>query len=273
MNKTITLGLGLVIASASLFGATAAQAATIADPQGVLLDTVDATMTSDTPTLDLSNSAGYVANGYLGGDSQCTLDNINFNNSGPIRRYVELPIIVTKGGHFTFRIVNQSPDYDGQNDKNPVSDPFLALYGTFNTSDLDAGLVGCNDDAYFSALTTSWSNGDTFPTNEVFNTNDRWSHFEAELEPGAYSAIFTTFIATDSINSGNWSYPQTVTFEYWGPECSIEGAACGSAEVPSAALAETGIDEATMSTVASFALMTALAGLTVLVARRRRARN
>lgn len=273
MNKTVKWGLGLVLASASFFGATAAHAATIADPQGVLLDTVDATMTADSPTLDLSNSAGYLANGYLGADPQCTLDNINFNNSGPIRRYVELPIVVTKGGHFTFRIVNQSPDYDGRNDKNPVSDPFLALYGTFNTSDLDAGLVGCNDDAYFSALTTPWVNGDAFPTNEVSNTNDRWSHFEADLEPGAYSAIFTTFIATDSINSGDWSYPQTVTFEYWGPECSIEGAACASAVEPSPSLAATGVDEATLSTVASVALLTALAGLTVLVARRRLARD
>ena len=272
MNKTLKWGLGLVIASASIFGATAAQAATIADPQGVLLDTVDATMTADSPTLDLTNSAGYVANGYLSDDPQCTLDNINYNNSGPIRRYVALPIVVTTGGHFTFRIVNQSPEYNNRNDENPVSDPFLALYGTFTTSDLDAGLVGCNDDAYFSALTIPWSNGDEFPTNGVSNTNDRWSHFEAELEPGAYTAIFTTFIATDTINSGAWSYPQTVTFEYWGPECSIEGATCASAEVPSAALPATGIDEATTSSVASFALMTALAGLTVLLVLRRRAR-
>ena len=273
MNKTIKWGIGLVVASASLFGATAAQAATIADPQGVLLDTVDATMTAASPTLDLTNSAGWVADGYLGGDSQCVLDNVNFNNTGPIRRYVELPIVVTKGGHFTFRIVNQSPEYTGDNFLNPVSDPFLALYGTFNTADLDTGLVGCNDDAYDSVLSPAWQNGDTFPTNGVSNTNDRWSHFETELVPGAYTAIFTTFLDTDSINGGAWTYPQTVTFEYWGPECSIEGAVCASPEDASSSLPATGIDEGTMSTVASVALFTALAGLTMLVVLRRRARD
>jgi LPXTG-motif cell wall-anchored protein len=179
-----------------------------------------------------------------------------------------LPIVVTKGGHFTFRIVNQSPEYNNRNDENPVSDPFLALYGTFNTSDLDSGLVGCNDDAASSNLANPWANGDTFPTNGVSNSNDRWSHFETELVPGAYTAVFTTFIATDTINGGSWSYPQTVTFEYWGPECSIEGAVCASSSLPA-----TGVDEATTSTVASVALVTALAGLMVIVALRRRARD
>lgn len=268
MKKMTLLGAGMALALTGTFGATTANAATISDPQGVLLSTVEAVMTAESPTLDLTNSAGWVSGASLGGDPACSLDHPiiggGVNPSDPIRRYVPLTINITKAGHFTFRIVDQNPAYTGNNSENPVSDPFLALYKDFNTADLDAGLQGCNDDAASSALSNPWSNGDTFPTNGVSNTNDRWSHFEVELEPGTYTAVFTTFLATADINSGAWSFPQQVTFEYWGPECSIEGATCSSGT-----LANTGISQSTTSVLGSIALMVSVAGVGALVVVRR----
>ena len=103
----------------------------------------------------------------------------------------------------------------------------------------------------------------TFPTTGNSNTNNRWSHFTAELQPGHYSVVLTTWGA---VTESDWAAlvaadvaPQSAIFEYWGPECGIETAEC---------LADTGVDSQP-------ALMTGLAllviGMAVIAVRRRRA--
>lgn len=75
IKKFAIAGSAAALVAASLFGATAAQAADIPNPEGVLLDTVTATMTADSPILDLNNSDGWVNdNGNLGGQEVCNFD-------------------------------------------------------------------------------------------------------------------------------------------------------------------------------------------------------
>ena len=261
-NKVAAVAL---VAATSLFGATAAHAADIANPQGQLLDTVTATIPASPNTLDLNNSAGWLTDGNLAGNSDC-----NLNNDGPERVYVGLTIKINKAGHYTFRIVGQDPAFGGDTTTNPISDPYLALYQNFNTSDLDAGVVGCNDDAATSSFLSSnpWVNGDTFPTNGESNTNDRWSHFEADLQPGTYTAVLTTWSQITAADYNSSFAPESATFEYWGPECGIETSACASSSKKK--LATTG-SNSNETLFAGIALL--VAGASVVRSRRRSAQK
>jgi LPXTG-motif cell wall-anchored protein len=164
--------------------------------------------------------------------------------------------------------VGQNPAYDNNIAANPISDPYLALYSNFNPSDLDAGVVGCNDDAASSSFLSSnqWFNGDTFPTNGESNTNDRWSHFEADLQPGNYTAILTTWAQITAAEYTSSFAPESATFEYWGPKCGIETAACAAKKK----LATTG-SNSNESLFAGIALL--VAGASVVRSRRRSAQK
>lgn len=247
------------VLATSLLGATAANAADIPDPQGVLLDTVTATINgaSSPSMLDLTNSAEWVDNGHLDGISSCA-----FSTDGADRAYKALTLRVVKAGHYTFRIVQTDPEFDGDISSSPMMDPYLALYREFDPAQLDDNVVGCNDDEY-DDLSTPWVNGDTFPTNGVHNTNDRWSNFQADLTPGNYTVLLTTY---GNYSSAAWSSigTQSATFEYWGPNCGIQGATCKTA---SSGLANTGSDSLS-EIVASFLLIAA--GITVSAMRRKK---
>ena len=255
LSKLSAVAVAVAFVGSSVFGATAAHAADIADPQGTLLDTKTATITATPGVLDLNNSADWLVDGNLGGDSICNLD-----VTGGDRVYQALNLKILLAGHYTFRIVQTNPEFGGDYTASPIQDPFLALYSGFTTANLDSGLIGCNDDEYNSALNPSWSNGDTFPTNGVSNTNDRWSHFEADLQPGDYTVVLTTWAP---VTLANWAAnaPQSADFEYWGPNCGIEGGTCNSA----ASLANTGVDVSGIALLASALLAV---GIVVVVRRR-----
>lgn len=72
-----------------------------------------------------------------------------------------------------------------------------------------------------------------FNLNVKPNTNDRWSVFEADLQPGNFTAILTRRSPVTLADWGPFA-PESATFEYCGPECGIEGA--------TRALANTGVD-------------------------------
>jgi len=243
------------LAVASVFGASAANAADIPNPQGVLLDTVTATITATPGTLDLNNSASWVSDGTLAGNASCGLD-----VTGADRVYQSLNIKIVKAGHYTFRIVGTDPVFAGDDTASPIQDPYLALYSGFDTANLDNGVVGCNDDEW-DTLANPWANGDTFISNGESNTNDRWSVFEADLEPGDYTAVLTTW---GPVTLASWAAnaPQSATFEYWGPECGIEGAVC--------ALPDTGANASVIGSSVAISAGLLVAGVLALVMVRRR---
>ncbi len=224
-GKKIALPAALLLATTTMLAASPAQAADIANPQGVLLDTVTATITATPDFLDLNNSPSWVSDGNLATLSQCA-----FSTDGGSRVYKALNLKITKAGHYTFRIVGTAPAYNGDINESPIQDPFMALYKGFDPLHLDQNVVGCNDDEY-DTVNPAWVNGDTFPTNGESNTNDRWSNFESDLTPGNYTVILTTY---NQVTSAAWSpvAPQSATFEYWGPECGIETVACAASTTP-----------------------------------------
>jgi len=158
LTKKLALPATLLLSAAAIFASSPAQAADIADPQGVLLDTVTATLSATPDYLDLNNSPSWVTDGNLAALSQCA-----FSTSGSSRIYKALNLKITKAGHYTFRIVGTNPAFGGNIMESPIQDPFMALYKGFDPLHLDQNVVGCNDDEY-DTVNPAWVNGDTFPT-------------------------------------------------------------------------------------------------------------
>lgn len=181
-----------------------------------------------------------------------------------LRVYSKLSFTVVKEGLYTFRVV----DATGVGGANDFGDPYLALYSAFDPQNLDANLVGCNDDIGTAAL-------DVLLPGYNFNTMDpyfegydapedgdigQYPYFAVTLAPGSYTLITTTFTAQDKASWVSDALgPQSVIFEYWGPECGIEGSC-------DATLANTGVDVAGTVSLAGLAL---LGGIVMLAWRRR----
>jgi LPXTG-motif cell wall-anchored protein len=173
---------------------------------------------------------------------------IGYNGTN-FRVYSTLSITILKPGEYTFRVVDSTVAVEADH---PFNDPYLALYSRFSTSDLDAGVVGCNDDGSLE--------GDYFPGYETKEYNELYPYFTSTLQPGTYTLVLMTYgpVTADAWNSGNLG-PQSVTFEYWGPECGVEGGSCE--------LAQTGV-EPLGYLVASGALFLVGAGALVIARRR-----
>lgn len=192
----------------------------VPNPDSTLIGTVDTSLDL-TKTLDLNNSAGWARTvidpetlqparaGQLASNSNCVLGTSNAK-----RFYQTQSLNVVKGGSYTFRIVKTNGDI--------VSDPFLVLYSTLNTANLDSGLVGCADDYTPSgdagAENTFISSGTAF--------NPFYSYLKVDLTPGNYTALFTTFSGFDTFVGD-----QTAKLELWGPDCGIDVPVCVAARV------------------------------------------
>lgn len=181
-------------------------------------------------------------------------------NDSEFRVYSTLEITIVKSGVYTFRVVDSTlgPDAD-----NPFGDPYLALYTTFDLNNLDSGVVGCNDDGGLDqdADDNDIEGGVYFPGYETKEYNSLYPIFSSQLEPGKYTLVLMTYSA---VTAAQWQAenlgPQSVIFEYWGPECGVEGGTC--------ALAQTGVDTSGYLAAAAALL---LAGAGALVVARRRA--
>jgi hypothetical protein len=155
----------------------------------------------------------------------------------------------------------------------PVGDNFLALYSEFDPTDIDSGVIGCNDDGddpgsaagdlWAIAQTAADSRGQNdrniyTTTGHILDNQFAW--FTATLQPGQYTMVGTLY---ETFTEGEWSdelagaevTEASITYEMWGPE---GGLVLG--------LADTGVDP-------SFGLWTGLAlagtGVAITVARRR----
>lgn len=143
--------------------------------------------------------------------------------------YQTLQLEITQAGEFTFRITSTSPNtaqnvtqltpISSSSYPPPIFDPFLAVYSTFDPNNPDNNLVGCNDDR--SAL-PSTVDGNYLSNGTVLSTV--WSQFDAELQPGIYTIVLTTY---GTYNSEQWAaqasgFSQTASIQLWGPAGAIK---------------------------------------------------
>lgn len=203
-------------------------------PSGQLLLTQDVVIRANPPMLAAGTPGG--DNHLLGGDELCELD---VDDDVAERPYGTVEIVISKAGKYTFRNITTDPvgSYEDRagSDENPINDPFLALYGAFDPSQIDDGVIGCSDDLddRFDYDSVNADIGELTGSG-VFMEGHR-PYFTARLEPGTYTLVFTMY---DAVSAAKWASgdggawePGRVsgTFEMWGPADSIclsDDAAC-----------------------------------------------
>jgi hypothetical protein len=216
----------------------------VADPSGTLITTGDATIDgTSAPTLDFTSSSNEFNEHFVGGlEDECDV-------IAGMHEYGTLEFHVSESGEYTFRIVGVDPvdpDVDeSASGSYPTDDPYLALYSSFDPNSPDDNVVGCNDDREF----TSYNSDDVL-------LDRQWSEFAADLEPGNYTLVYTSWQTYDDWAAETEGLDQTVTFEFWGPAGGLE---LGT-------LADTGTNAVTPLNGLGFVLILAGAGL--LIARR-----
>ncbi|MFM6968053.1 MAG: hypothetical protein ACKOWN_03855 [Microbacteriaceae bacterium] len=189
--------------------------------------------------------------------------------------YTTQDINVSVAGEYTFRVTGVDPmTYyfrPFEDESSPFRDPMVALYTSFDPTNPDANHVSCNDDLNDLEFGDhDYADNDFNITQQGDYVEGHFPYFTANLEPGNYTMVFTTWA---SISASEWSDGEadsgdyiwtpadhTVYYDIWGP---TNGLTLGHK------LAETGVD-------ASFGLWTGLAlvgtGAAIAVARRRAVR-
>jgi hypothetical protein len=243
-----------------------------ADPAGELLATTSATLTSDPDFFTTPDDAAILdEDALIGGIVQCDVE----VGSHP---YATVDLTITEAGTYTFRVVDTDPVEEDMyfgidSDFSPVGDNFLALYTEFDSADIDANVVGCNDDGDDAGAVAGdlWltaigagnlrNQGDSnIFTSTGYMLDEQFAWFTATLQPGQYTMVGTLY---EEFSESEWLdklddaevTEASMTYEMWGPE---GGLVLG--------LADTGVDPA-------FGLWTGLAlagtGVAITVARRR----
>lgn len=210
---------------------------------------------------------------WLGGKKLCELD----VEDGGRHVYSTIDITIVKEGRYTFRSIATDPlsEYLG-GEPNPASDSFLALYSSFDPANPDDGVIGCNDDL---------NNMFGYANNDVVEVlpDGTWMeghqpYFSAELEPGDYTLLVTTWRAINrtEFNGGEaagdvWTPgPFDLTFELWGPVASLcigQDGECDPVDPTESTLPPTGTNSGPVAPLALVSLMVGLVG--VLVVKRR----
>ena len=259
------------------------------DPSSTLLATEDITIElSASETMIREEAIGTAGddgsgNIYIDGKEQCQVE-------PGLHVYETLEFEVTKEGTYDFRAVGVSPIDEDLNwgvDKYPSSDPFLAVYETFNPALPESGVVGCNDDGDDTgvpAIDGAWAIDDSNSFEGLLTesgdiVDDQWPWFRATLEKGNYTLVYMPFstVGTEDFAAGRFGdlsstsdvtwdpIAQTVTYEMWGPAGGIDVGGGPAPDAPE--LAETGVEP-------TFALWSALfmigTGAVIMAVRRRR---
>jgi hypothetical protein len=160
--------------------------------------------------------------------------------------YEALEFTVTSAGTYDFRAIAVSPIDEDLNwgvDTYPTTDPFLAVYETFNPALPETGVVGCNDDnddTGTPAIDDAWEMNPDYDfeglVTEAGNIlHDQWPWFRTTLEPGNYTIVYMPFSTmgsadfaagqyglTSDDNGDTWDpIAQSTTYEMWGPAGGI----------------------------------------------------
>jgi hypothetical protein len=258
------------------------------DPSSTLLTTEDITIElSASETMIREEAIGTPGDDgegdiYIDGKEECQVE-------PGLHVYETLEFEVTKEGTYDFRAVAVSPIDEDLNwgvDKFPSSDPFLAVYETFNPALPETGVVGCNDDGDDTgvpAIDGAWAIDDSNSFEGLLTesgdiVDDQWPWFRATLEKGNYTLVYMPFstagtedfaagrFASSSGSTTTWDpIAQTVTYEMWGPAGGIDVGGGPAPEAPE--LAETGVEPTLALWSALFMIGT---GAVIMAVRRRR---
>lgn len=260
------------------------------EPSSTLLATEEITIELSAPeTMIREEAIGTVGDDgsgdiYLDGKEECEVE-------PGLHVYETLEFEVTKEGTYDFRAIAVSPIDEDLNwgvVKYPSSDPFLAVYETFNPSLPESGVVGCNDDGDDTGVPSiddAWiipaDLEDSFEglvTESGDILDDQWPWFRATLDKGNYTLVYMPFstmgtadfaagrFGPTSDNSETWDpIAQSVTYEMWGPAGGIDVGGGPSPDAPE--LAETGVGPAFAMWSALFMIGT---GAVIMAVRRRR---
>ena len=239
-------------------------AGTIDDPTSTLLATEEITIdlsASETMVREemIGDPEGDDGNGdiYIAGKEECQVE-------PGLHVYETLEFTVTTAGTYDFRAVAVSPIDEDLNwgvDTYPTTDPFLAVYETFNPALPETGVVGCNDDnddTGTPAIDDAWEMNPDYDFEGLVTEagdilHDQWPWFRATLEPGNYTMVYMPFSTMGSAdfaagqygltsvdNGDTWDpIAQSTTYEMWGPAGGIvfgEGLATTGGVNPSFAL-------------------------------------
>ncbi len=254
------------------------------DPTSTLLATEEVTLSLSAPETMIREAMigdpfGDDGDGdvYLDGKEECQVE-------PGLHVYETLEFTVTRAGTYDFRAVAVSPIDEDLNwgvDKYPSSDPFLAVYETFNPALPETGLVGCNDDGDdtgVNSIDNAWSGADGLVTESGDILDEQWPWFRTTLEKGNYTLVYMPFstVGTEDFAAGrfgdtSWSnvtwdpIAQTVTYEMWGPAGGIDVGGGPAPDAPE--LAETGVEPTLALWSALFMIGT---GAVIMAVRRRR---
>lgn len=255
----------------TFFTATVEEAGAETVPPGTLLFTQDITLAETSPEITVAENDGGSGEHLLDGVSTCGLSTDVHGR----HVYATLDITVLTGGTYTFRGMASDPAgyYVGLNPYDPMGDPFLAVYSTFDPTNPDADLVGCNDD-----LNDVGASNDAEYLADGTIIEGHQPFFSAAFTPGQYTLVLMTWedMSTSDFATGfsQWEDDsfaigdKTDTFQLWGP---VGGLALGHVTPAGPALAATG------SAVDPIALVgggiAVLGGLAILIAAGRRRRS
>jgi hypothetical protein len=221
-------------------------AGTIDDPTSTLLATEEITIdlsASETMVREemIGDPEGDDGNGdiYIAGKEECQVE-------PGLHVYETLEFTVTTAGTYDFRAVAVSPIDEDLNwgvDTYPTTDPFLAVYETFNPALPETGVVGCNDDnddTGTPAIDDAWEMNPDYDFEGLVTEagdilHDQWPWFRTTLEPGNYTMVYVPFSTmgsadfaagqyglTSGDNGDTWDpIAQSTTYEMWGPAGGI----------------------------------------------------
>jgi hypothetical protein len=218
----------------------------IDDPTSTLLATEEITIdlsASETMVREemIGDPEGDDGNGdiYIAGKEECQVE-------PGLHVYETLEFTVTTAGTYDFRAVAVSPIDEDLNwgvDTYPTTDPFLAVYETFNPALPETGVIGCNDDnddTGTPAIDDAWEMNPDYDFEGLVTEagdilHDQWPWFRTTLEPGNYTMVYMPFSTMGSAdfaagqygltsvdNGDTWDpIAQSTTYEMWGPAGGI----------------------------------------------------
>ena len=191
-------------------------------PTGQLLSTQDISVPINPGEITVTESED--DEHFLGGIPTCGISTeVNGKHV-----YGTLDVTVLTSGDFTFRGLFSNPagEYQPLQPYDPIGDPFLAVYETFDPAQPDTGVVGCNDD-----LNDVGASNDAELLSDGSILEGHQPYFSARLERGRYTLVLMTWEDLDAANFA-LGYgplaeepftvgPKSTNFQLWGPADSL----------------------------------------------------
>jgi LPXTG-motif cell wall-anchored protein len=218
------------IASLYFVGITEAAPETV--PDGSLLYTADITIPLGASEITVANNSDGGGEHLLNELDECGIE----SSATGVHVYATLDITVNTAGTYTFRGIASTPA--GRTGTpfgafDPIQDPFLALYTSFDPAHPDLGTVGCNDDA--DSLGPEYDL--QYTADGTFIDGHQPYVVAPDLSAGRYTLVLMTYeelsaaeMASGYSASSDQTFaigPKTDTFQLWGP---VDGLTVGEVD-------------------------------------------